>query len=82
VDRASALLADCEQDYAMMAGWFGGLSLPYPTPVTVNILAARFNCPAVKASRILIDLWRTVPGGGSSTAPPLCVALRDVAIDA
>lgn len=26
-DRANALLGVCEQDYAMMAGWFTGLSL-------------------------------------------------------
>lgn len=37
-DRARQLLAVCEQDYNMMAGWFPGLSLPFPRPVTVNIL--------------------------------------------
>ena len=26
-DRANALVGVCEQDYAMMAGWFTGLSL-------------------------------------------------------
>jgi hypothetical protein len=37
-DRANALRAICEQDYAMMAGWFPGLSLPYSLPVAVNIV--------------------------------------------
>lgn len=38
LDRARALLAVCEQDYTMMANWFNGLSLPYATPVAVNIV--------------------------------------------
>lgn len=38
LDRANALLAVCEQDYTMMAGWFAGLSIPYATPVAVNII--------------------------------------------
>ena len=37
-DRANALLAVCEQDYAMMAGWFAGLSLTVGLPVSVNIV--------------------------------------------
>ncbi len=37
-DRANALLAVCEQDYAMMAGWFPGLSLTVGLPVSVNIV--------------------------------------------
>src|SRR5690242_9082104 len=37
-DRAHALLDVCEQDYNMMAGWFTGLSLPYATPISVNIV--------------------------------------------
>jgi hypothetical protein len=37
-NRANALLGVCEQDYLMMAGWFTGLSLPYSTPVAVNIV--------------------------------------------
>ncbi len=36
-DRANQLLAVCETDYNLMANWFPGLSLPYPTPVAVNI---------------------------------------------
>ena len=38
LDRAKALLAICEQDYTMMASWFTGLSIPYATPVAVNIV--------------------------------------------
>jgi hypothetical protein len=37
-DRARQLLAVCEQDYNMMAGWFPGLSLPFRLPVAVNIV--------------------------------------------
>lgn len=37
-NRANALLGVCEQDYLKMAGWFTGLSLPFSTPVAVNIL--------------------------------------------
>jgi hypothetical protein len=41
-DRARALLNVCEQDYNMMAGWFPGLSLPYATPIAVNIVPGAY----------------------------------------
>lgn len=37
-DRATALLAVCEQDYQVMSGWFGGISLTVGIPVAVNIM--------------------------------------------
>ncbi|HEY7813733.1 MAG TPA: hypothetical protein VIC62_10870, partial [Nakamurella sp.] len=37
VQRASSLLGVCERDYAIMADWFGGISLPYPLPIEVHI---------------------------------------------
>lgn len=35
--RAIALLGICEQDYAIMSDWFGGISLPYSLPIEVHI---------------------------------------------
>jgi hypothetical protein len=35
--RAAALLGVCEQDYAIMSDWFGGIALPYPLPIEVHI---------------------------------------------
>ena len=35
--RAAGLLGVCEQDYAIMSDWFGGISLPYPLPIEVHI---------------------------------------------
>jgi hypothetical protein len=38
VNVTNGLLASCEQDFALLKGWFGGreLSLPYPIPVNVT----------------------------------------------
>ena len=35
--RANALIAVCEQDYALMSGWFGDIALTVGVPVTVQI---------------------------------------------
>jgi hypothetical protein len=35
--RAIALLGVCEQDYAIMSDWFGGISLPYALPIEVHV---------------------------------------------
>lgn len=35
--RATALLAVCEDDYAIMSDWFGGIALPYSLPIEVHI---------------------------------------------
>ena len=58
-DRANALLGVCEDDYNLVSGWFGGISLTVGTPITVRInpgpaASARWGPP--------IDL---VPGNGS-----------------
>ena len=37
LQRANALLGVCEQDYAIMSDWFGGISLPYSLPIEVYI---------------------------------------------
>ena len=37
MDRANALIAVCEQDYDLMAGWFGNIGLTVGIPVTVQI---------------------------------------------
>jgi hypothetical protein len=37
LQRANALLGVCEQDYAIMSDWFGGISLPYSLPIEVHI---------------------------------------------
>ena len=35
--RTNALIAAVENDYNTMAGWFGGIGLPFSLPVSVNI---------------------------------------------
>ena len=35
--RALALLGVCEQDYAIMSDWFGGIGLPFSLPIEVHI---------------------------------------------
>jgi hypothetical protein len=37
LQRANALVGACEQDYAIMSDWFGGISLPYSLPIEVHI---------------------------------------------
>jgi hypothetical protein len=36
-DRANGLLGMCEQDYAIMSDWFGGISLSFTLPIEVHI---------------------------------------------
>ena len=36
-DRANALINVCEDDFTLMTNWFGGISLPYDIPYTVQI---------------------------------------------
>lgn len=38
--RTNALIAACEGDYNLMAGWFGGIALPFPTPISVQVANA------------------------------------------
>ncbi len=38
LQRAQALLNVCEADYQIMSGWFGGIALPYPLPIEVDIV--------------------------------------------
>jgi Listeria-Bacteroides repeat domain (List_Bact_rpt) len=35
--RTNGLIAACESDYDLMASWFGGISLPFSTPVSVQV---------------------------------------------
>lgn len=57
--RAVGLLAVCEQDYALMSGWFGGISLTVGTPIEVNI------SPGPYASAGWGPPIRLTPGNGS-----------------
>jgi hypothetical protein len=61
-DRANALIAVCENDFALMSGWFNNIALTVGTPVTVNISPG----PAARAA------WgppvTLIPGDGSSIA--------------
>lgn len=59
VNRANALIAVCEGDYAMMAAWFGNISLTVGVPVTVNI------SPGPYASAGWGPPIRLTPGNGS-----------------
>ena len=36
--RANGLLGVCENDFALMSGWFGGIALTVATPITVEIV--------------------------------------------
>jgi hypothetical protein len=36
-DRANLLIAHCEDDFNLMQAWFGGISLLYPPPITIQI---------------------------------------------
>src|SRR6476661_2262868 len=57
--RAAGLLTVCEQDYAIMSDWFGGISLPYPLPIEVHI------DPGGYASAGWGPPIRLTPGNGS-----------------
>jgi Listeria-Bacteroides repeat domain (List_Bact_rpt) len=35
--RTNALIAQAENDFTLMSGWFGGIGLPFSLPVAVNI---------------------------------------------
>jgi len=59
LDRANGLIAVCEDDYNLMAGWFGGISLTVGVPVTVNIV------PGSYASAGWGPPINLVPGNGS-----------------
>jgi hypothetical protein len=61
-DRANALIAVCEADYNLMAGWFGGITLTVGYPITVNIT------PGPYASAGWGPPIRLTPGDGSSIA--------------
>ncbi len=61
-DRANALIAVCEADYNLIAGWFGGIALTVATPITVNI------SPGPYASAGWGPPIRLTPGDGSSVA--------------
>ena len=60
MDRANALIAACEQDYALMSGWFGDIALTVGIPVTVQI------APGSYASAGWGPPITLVPGNGSS----------------
>jgi uncharacterized glyoxalase superfamily protein PhnB len=49
-DRANALIAKCEEDFALMKSWFGGIDIPfnYPLPVHINNASggASWHCPS------------------------------------
>lgn len=62
LDRANGLLAKCEADFSLMAGWFAGVTLTVGTPITVQITPG----PYARAG------WgppiTLVPGNGSPVA--------------
>ena len=60
MDRANALIAVCEGDYALMSGWFGGIALTVSVPVTVQI------APGPYASAGWGPPITLTPGNGSS----------------
>ncbi|MFL6163643.1 MAG: hypothetical protein ACJ74U_15665 [Jatrophihabitantaceae bacterium] len=59
-DRANGLIATCEADYALMAGWFGGIGLTVGSPITVNLQ------PGSYASASWGPPIQLVPGAGSA----------------
>jgi hypothetical protein len=38
--RTNALIAQCENDYNLMANWFGGIAPPFPLPLQVQVANA------------------------------------------
>jgi len=34
--RTNAMIAECENDFNLMSGWFGNISLTVTTPISVN----------------------------------------------
>ena len=61
-DRAQALAAVCEQDYAIMAGWFPGLALPFALPIPVAIVPGT----GASASWDLTPVITLTPGNGAN----------------
>jgi hypothetical protein len=60
VDRANALIAVSDQDFQLVANWFGGIALTVGSPITVNI------SPGSYASAGWGPPIRLTPGNGSS----------------
>ncbi len=60
-DRANALIDVCEADFDQMTAWFGGISLPYSIPYTVQISPG----PAWSASWGSGPPVNLIPGNGS-----------------
>ncbi len=59
-DRANSLITECEKDFALMAGWFGNISLDVGTPISVTI------SPGPYASAGWNPAVTLIPGDGSS----------------
>lgn len=59
MDRANGLIATCEADYTLMAGWFDNIALTVGIPITVNIT------PGSYASAGWGPPIRLTPGNGS-----------------
>ncbi len=60
VNRANGLIAVCENDFALVAGWFDNIALTVGTPITVQI------APGSYASASWGPPITLVPGDGSS----------------
>jgi FG-GAP-like repeat/FG-GAP repeat len=60
MDRANGLIAVCEEDYALMSGWFGGIALTVGVPVTVQIAPGSYASASWGPPIVL------KPGNGSS----------------
>src|ERR1051326_872509 len=61
MDRANALIGVCEDDFTLMTNWFGGISLPYSIPYTVQISPG----PGASASWGSGPPINLVPGNGN-----------------
>src|SRR5690348_15310191 len=60
MNRGNALIANCENDFNLMSGWFGGIALTETIPITVNIQ------PGPYASATWGPPINLTPGNGSS----------------
>ena len=58
--RTNAVIADCENDFNLMSGWFGNIGLTVGTPITVNVQ------PGPYASAGWGPPIRLTPGNGSN----------------
>jgi hypothetical protein len=62
LNRAIALMADCDADFALMQAWFGGITLKYALPLVIQIGAGTYAGANWSSS----GPTTLIPGNGTS----------------